>query len=70
MRISVRKRYSRLEKFVGAANLGWEAIFKDNDFPTLENLEPQENTAGCSPGLSAPFAPDSVKSDQREMCRY
>ena len=40
MRISVRKRYSRLEKFVDAANLGWEAIFKDNDFPTLENLEP------------------------------
>jgi hypothetical protein len=40
MRISVRKRYSRLEKFVSAANLGWEAIFKDNDFPTLENLEP------------------------------
>lgn len=41
MRKSVRKRYSQLDKFVRAANLGWEAIFKDNDFPTLENLEPR-----------------------------
>jgi hypothetical protein len=41
MRISVRKRYSQLDKFVRAANLGWEAIFKDNDFPTLETLEPR-----------------------------
>ena len=40
MRSSVRKRYSALDKFVRVANLGWEAIFKDNDFPTLETLEP------------------------------
>jgi len=41
MRISVRKRYRQLDKFVRAANLGWEAISKDDDFPTLESLEPR-----------------------------
>lgn len=41
MRRSVRKRYSQLDKFVRVANLGWEAIFEDDDFPTLETLEPR-----------------------------
>jgi hypothetical protein len=41
MRNSVRKGYSQLDKFVRVANLGWEAIFEDDDFPTLETLEPR-----------------------------
>ena len=41
MRKSVKERYNQLDKFVRAANLGWEAISKDDDFPTLETLEPR-----------------------------
>ena len=40
MRISVKKHYAQLDQFVRAANLGWEEIFRHNDFPTLEELDP------------------------------
>src|ERR1700730_14678217 len=40
MRISVRKHYAQLDQFVRAANLGWDEIFRHNDFPTLEELDP------------------------------
>jgi hypothetical protein len=40
MRISVRKHYAQHDQFVRAANLGWQEIFRRNDFPTLEKLDP------------------------------
>ncbi len=40
MRKSVKKHYAQLDQFVRAANLGWEEIFRHNDFPTLEELDP------------------------------
>jgi hypothetical protein len=39
MRRSVRKHYSRLDRFVRVANLGWEELLKRDDFPTLDKLD-------------------------------
>jgi len=45
MRTSVRKHYSEFGKFVRVANLGWDAIFRRDGFPRLEELEPETKHA-------------------------
>jgi hypothetical protein len=42
VRLSVRKHYNRLDQFVRLANLGWDEIFKRDDFPTLDKLDPHD----------------------------
>jgi hypothetical protein len=40
MRKSIRKHYTRLDRYVRAANLGWDELARYDDFPTLITLEP------------------------------
>lgn len=39
MHKSIRKHYSQLDRYVRAANLGWDEIDIHNDFPTLSGLD-------------------------------
>ena len=41
MRQSVRKHYEKLAQFVALGNLGWDEIFRHNDFPELQKLKPE-----------------------------
>jgi hypothetical protein len=40
MRKSIRKHYSQLNRYVRAANLGWDELDRYNEFPTLYQLDP------------------------------
>lgn len=41
MRQSVQKHYKKLAQFVSLGNLGWDEIFRHNDFPGLPQLKPE-----------------------------
>ena len=41
MQQSVRKHYRKLAQFVALGNLGWDEIFRHNDFPELQKLKPE-----------------------------
>jgi len=41
MRQSVRKHYRKLAQFVALGNLGWDEIFRHDDFPVLQKLKPE-----------------------------
>src|SRR5215469_16292593 len=40
MRTSIRKHYKQVDRYVRAANLGWDELEKYDDFPTLDGLDP------------------------------
>jgi hypothetical protein len=41
MRQSVRKHYEKLAQFVALGNLGWDELFRHDDFPELRQLKPE-----------------------------
>ena len=40
MRKGIRKHYTNLDRYVQAANLGWNELDRYDDFPTLNELDP------------------------------
>ncbi len=55
MRKSIRMHYTQLDRYVRAANLGWDEIYGYNDFPTLNELEPRGKHAGLLARIERAF---------------
>jgi hypothetical protein len=55
MRKSIRKHYKQLDRYVRAANLGWDEIYGHDDFPTLDELDPRGKHEGLLEQIEAAF---------------
>jgi len=56
------KHHAQLDRFVRAANLGWEEIREHNDFPALEELDPHDKHPELLARIDRAFDPTLRKS--------